>query len=88
MRETTEILHAEGVKAGIFLDAAGGPDVTDQSWMAKTHQNILDVVRTRLPLDFVIIATWMHHPTRALPETDPLALTSLVNWYVEHRAGQ
>jgi hypothetical protein len=85
-RESTQILHAQGVKAGLFLDAAGGPDVTDESWMAKARKNIVDVELAKLPLDFVIIATWMHHPTRALPETDPLALTSLVNWYFEHRA--
>jgi hypothetical protein len=84
--ESTQILRAQGVKAGLFLNTAGGPDVTDESWMAKARQNIVDVERAKLPLDFVIIATWMHHPTRALPETDPLALTSLVNWYFEHRA--
>jgi hypothetical protein len=85
-RQSIQILHTHGVKAGLFLNAAGGPDVTDESWMAKARQNIVDVQREKIPLDFVIIATWMKHPSRALPETDPLALTSLVNWYFEHRA--
>jgi hypothetical protein len=86
VRESTHILREHGVKAGIFLDAAGGPEVTDESWMAEARQNVMNVEAAKLSLDFVIIATWTHHPSRALPETDPLALTSLVNWYFEHRA--
>jgi hypothetical protein len=85
-RSTIDILHARGLRAGIFLTASGGPDVTDQSWMKEAKENILNVGAAKLPLDFAIIATWVNHPYRNLPETDPLALTSLVNWYFEHRA--
>jgi len=88
IRQSTQILQANGVRAGVFLDAAGGPGVTDESWMATTRQNMAEVIRAKIPLDFVIIATWMRHPSRALPENDPLALTSLINWYAEHRFGR
>ena len=54
--------------------------------MEEAKQNILNVSAAKLPLDFAIIASWVHHPYRNLPETDPLALTSLVNWYFGHRA--
>jgi hypothetical protein len=85
-RSTIDILHARGLRAGIFLTASGGPDVTDESWMKEAKQNIINVREAKLPLDFAIVASWVHHPYSNLPETDPLALTSLVNWYFEHRA--
>jgi hypothetical protein len=84
-RRTADILHEKGVQAGIFLNAPGGSNVTDESWMKEAKQNILNVGAARLPIDFVIIATWVGHPSRDLPESDPLALTSLINWYAEHR---
>jgi len=84
-RRTIDILHSKGVKAGIFLNAPGGPNVTDESWMMEAKQNILKVLAAKLPLDFVVITTWVGHPSRNVPETDPLALTSLINWYAEHR---
>ena len=55
--------------------------------MMKAQENIADVELAKIPLDFVIIATWVHHPYRNLPETDRLALTSLVDWHFDHRAG-
>ena len=82
---TADILHAHGVKAGIFLDAAGGPTVTDESWMAEAERNARDIVTAKLPVDFVIIASWMMHPKRLLPESDPLALTHLVDWYEHYK---
>jgi hypothetical protein len=39
---TVEILHGRGVKAGIFITATGGKDVTDESWMTEAKQNIRD----------------------------------------------
>lgn len=41
---TVELLHAHHAQAGIFLDANGGPSVTDQSWMIDAKRNIRDVV--------------------------------------------
>ena len=82
-RTTVRMLHQHGIKAGIFLDAPGGPTVTDQSWMAEAHKNTSDVTAANLNLDFVIFASWMLHPRHNLPETDPLALSSLVPWYVK-----
>lgn len=81
VRESVRILHAHGVKAGLFLDATGGPDVTDESWMAEAHRNGETIIRDKFGLDFVIIASWMGHPKRLLPASDPLSLTSLIPWF-------
>ena len=85
IRATIDILHANGVRAGLFLTAGGGSTVTDESWMEEAKGNVRSVFRAQLPLDFVDITTWAKHPTRILPETDPLSLTSLIHWYVECR---
>ena len=83
VRLSVSILHAHGVKAGIFLDATGGPNVTDESWMAEAHRNGETIIRNKFGLDFVIIASWMGHPRRLLPPSDPLSLTSLIPWFAD-----
>jgi hypothetical protein len=85
---TVDILHGRGVKAGIFITATGGKTVTDESWMTEAKQNIRDVTTAKLPLDFVILASWMFHPWRLIPEDDPLTLTHLVDWYLRYREGK
>ena len=82
---TIGILHGRGVKAGIFITATGGKTVTDESWMAEAERNIRDVVAAKLDIDFVILASWMFHPWRLIPEDDPLTMTHLVDWYVKYR---
>jgi hypothetical protein len=84
---TVQILHHRGIKAGIILDSAGGPGVTDESWMANAQKNAANLQAAKLDLDFVTIASWMLHPSHNLPESDPLALTSLVEWYVSDHSG-
>lgn len=32
----------------------------------------------------VTIQSWNRYPSHVLPETDPTALTSLVEWYCDH----
>ena len=85
---TIDILHSRGVKVGILLDAAGGKNVTDESWMAEAEQNTRNVVAAKLDIDFVSLASWMFHPWRLIPEDDPLTMTHLVDWYVRYREGK
>lgn len=81
LRASTAILHENGMRVGAFLDAAGGRGVTDDSWMTAARTHIRDVVAGRFPLDYIIVASWQHHPQRLLPESDPMALTSLLGYY-------
>ena len=65
-------------RAGLFLNARGGRDVTDQSWMDAARQHAEAIAANRFALDYVIVASWQRHPARLLPDNDPLALTSLL----------
>jgi hypothetical protein len=85
---TIDILHQHGTKAGIIIDAHGGPGVTDESWIAEAKQYAIAIQGEKLPLDFVVIASWMLHPWRNLPESDPLTLTAFVDWYARNVAGK
>ncbi len=76
-----ELLHQNGTAAGVFLNARGGRDVTDQSWMDEARQHAEALAANRFALDYVIVASWQRHPARLLPDNDPLALTSLLNHY-------
>ena len=97
-RAYAKFAHAHSIKAGLFMDAEDqfvqSPDgsaitttpVTNQSWMKMARDHIQLAHASKLPLDFMIITSWMKFPALNLPETDSLALTSLVDdafrlWY-------
>ena len=71
-------------KIGIIFN--GTPrDTTDAAWMQDARNHVLELQdKYRLHPDQAIIQSWMPHPTHAMPDSDPDALTSLVNFYVEH----
>jgi hypothetical protein len=85
-RLTVNIAHAHGVKVGVIVTALGsGPEVTDATWMAAAQQHARAIWALKLPLDQVVISSWTRNPTHLLPETNPLSLTALIDWYVRHR---
>jgi hypothetical protein len=90
-RRIADFAHARGIRVGLFMDAEDqfveSPDgsvrtttpVTEASWMQMVRGHMMLARTNNLPLDFVILASWVKFPTHNLPETDPLAMTSLVN---------
>jgi hypothetical protein len=80
------ILHKHGTRAGLFLDAHGGPGVTDQSWMAEALEYARQIHDAKLNLDSIVISSWMLHPWRITPESHPLTLTALVDYYARLKA--
>ena len=70
-------------KIGIIFN--GTPlDTTDAGWMQDARNHVLELQnKYRLHPDQAIIQSWMPHPTHAMPDWDPDALTSLVNFYAE-----
>jgi hypothetical protein len=76
-----EICHEYGTQAGIILAAPGGRDVTDASWMAEARASAHAIVAAKLNFDIVMVASWMRHPEHDLPESDPMSLTALLNYY-------
>jgi hypothetical protein len=85
-KQSIAILHQHGTKAGIFLDAHGGPGVTDQSWMGEALEYARQIHDAKLNLDSVVISSWMLHPWRNTPESDPLTLAALVGYYARLNA--
>ena len=94
-REITERLHKLGLKVGLIINAdnrhvqsADGTVITDRpvdasSWMEGVRDHLRLVHDAALPLDFLAINSWTKHPEKNLPETDPIALMSLVNFCYE-----
>jgi hypothetical protein len=74
-------LRSRGVPAGVIYN--GGLASDDASWIAAAQANIA-AVEDGLggPPDQVIVQSWMHWPTRVLPETDPLTLSGLLRQYL------
>ena len=71
-------------KIGIIMN--GTPlDTTDNAWMQDARKHLLELeVTYALHPDQVIFQSWMPHPTHAMPDSDPNALTSIVDFYVDH----
>jgi hypothetical protein len=96
VRQITDDLHKQGVKVALIMDAYDGqwdPDLpppnpkadprtamTAQYWMAAVRKHIDLIKSEKLPIDAVAFASWMRFPTRNLPETDPTAWTSAINY--------
>lgn len=76
-------------RIGIIHD--GTPlDTTDIAWIDDAKKHVIELEEFHgLHPDQQLFQTWMPHPSRALPESDPTTLTSLVDWYVkEHLTRQ
>ena len=73
---------------GIIYDGTPN-DATDAAWVQDTKQHeILLEKKYDLRPDQDIFQSWMAHPTRALPESQPDTLTSLIVWFVPWRSQQ
>jgi hypothetical protein len=90
-RQTALYVRTRGVKAGVFINAddrwvehlgqvVPGETLTDHMWMQENREHLRAIHDAKLPLDFIMIASWMKFPRRNLPENDPDAYASLVNF--------
>jgi hypothetical protein len=94
--EIANDMHAHGMKVSLIIHAEDqdwDPDVTPPSplanprtdmtaayWMAAVRKHIDLVKQHAIPLDAIDIESWMKFPRRNLPESDPLAWTSIVDY--------
>jgi hypothetical protein len=78
-RRAAAFFRARHVRTGLIINSnEHGSRVTDAQWMDANRLNITKA--TSLNLDFLFIAGWMGHPRNNLPDSDPGAYTSLVNF--------
>jgi hypothetical protein len=75
------LLQAHSIKFGVIFNSRG--DVgSDQEWLDSAKRNIDEYRASGLKApDQVIIQSWKPYPTHVLPESNPLTLTHLVNYY-------
>jgi hypothetical protein len=86
VRQTTELLHARGIKAGIFIDESDGRKMPAEIWLNGAKRHDCAVRATGAPLDLLVVANWSNPAVPNGPETDALTLTRLLDWVAEHGA--
>jgi hypothetical protein len=73
-------------KIGIIYNGSR-QDKSDESWMkaARDHLMLMEG-QNKLRPEHIIFQSWTPNPTHAMPESDPNALTSLVDFYPKRAA--
>jgi hypothetical protein len=79
-QRATQLFHTLGVRSGLVVNAESNPMMTDETWMDDNRRNARAAAAADLNLDFVLINSWHGHPSHNLPETDPEAYTSLIDY--------
>lgn len=79
-RRAAKFFHKHGILAGLLINATPTLEQNDMDWMEANRRHIEEAVDSNLNLDFIEIVQWQHHVKRNLPESDPGAYTSLVNF--------
>lgn len=85
MRQFSEkVLRPQGILLGVMFNGDGHVK-TDVEAIAAAKEHIRYWYAQGLPdPDQILMQDWFKHPTHNLPETDPTAFTSLVNWSTEN----
>ena len=79
-----QTMHRLGMKIGLNINAEAGVahPQTNAQWMDANRLHIDQAINSNLGVDYIHFAQWHHHVELNLPETDPMAYTSLVNYAV------
>jgi hypothetical protein len=80
-RQAVALLQSQNIPFGVIFNSIG--DVkSDEEWSNSASTNIQVYFSAQLPKPSdVVVQSWRPNPTRVLPDTDPHALTYLVNYY-------
>jgi uncharacterized protein (TIGR03437 family) len=81
-----QALAVRGIAFGVIYNGLGM--TSDASWMSAAESHFIgyELQGGTIP-DHAIFQTWEIYPTHVLPETDPDALTYLVDYYFRTRTG-
>ena len=75
------ILQQHGIGYGVQFRGTGA-QTNDASWMAAARNSVQEWDRVvKVPPAHPMIQSWNSNPTHVLPESDPNAMTNLVDWY-------
>jgi hypothetical protein len=82
------LLKRKNVPLQVIYNASG-VEGSDETWIAAAQANFRAFEGSIAPAPSVVmIQSWNPHPTRLLPDDDPLTLTGLINSYVTWRNGR
>jgi hypothetical protein len=82
--DVSEVALARGVPIGVIY--FGGDVGSDAEWIRLSAQRMFEYEQLAGgTLAHVVVQSWNDHPYRTLPESDPDAMTSLVNRYFGSR---
>lgn len=83
MQQLEALLKAKGIELHVIYNGNGN-DRSDEEWVAHAVQHFQEFESTvaRVP-DVVQFMSWVAHPTRVLPESDPRTMTGLVDRYLD-----
>jgi hypothetical protein len=84
VRQTTALLHARGIEAGMFIDESEGANMPAQEWLDGAKRHACAVRATGAPLDILVVANWSAPEVPNGPQSDPQTLTGLADW-LAHR---
>jgi hypothetical protein len=79
MRRFSSAIALGAVITSVLSGCGGGSNNGDVQ-AAREHVLLMEG-KNKLRPDHVIFQSWTPNPTHAMPETDPNALTSLVDFY-------
>lgn len=84
-RQVEGFARARGIPFGIIYNGLFN-DSSNQQWIERAvqHMGRYESEGNGMP-DHVIFQSWHRYPNRVLPETDPAAMTSLINRYFAQR---
>jgi hypothetical protein len=83
--DATEEARSRGIPVGLIYN--GGEAPSDAAWNDLARERI-DTYEARLggPADHLIFQSWMDHPDRVLPDSDPTTFTGLIRQYFGARS--
>lgn len=84
VRPSVDLLKRAGARTGVFLTIAG-PGTSDQLAVQSLEDNIRAVEAAKLGFDIEIISCWTRFPSRLTPSSDPLTLTSVLDWHLSRQ---
>lgn len=79
VRQTATLLHARGMKAGIFIDESDGRAMPARTWIEAAAHHDCALRASGVSLDLLVVANWSNPAVRNGPENDPSTLTGLLN---------
>jgi hypothetical protein len=78
LKHIAAVLRARGIPLQIIYNGTGR-DHSDTEWISSAEHHYRAVETNGIIPDVAAFQSWMSHPERMLPDTDPLTMTGLIN---------